>query len=463
MLKIQKDVKVHFIGIGGIGMSGIAEILLSQGLHVSGSDLVDSPRVENLRRRGAKINLGHDKSFVADATVVVYSSAIGKDNPEIRAAEKKKIPLMKRAEMLAELMRLKWGLAIAGTHGKTTTTSFLATILQESEFGPTYIIGGIVHNLNGHAKVGGGDFLVVEADESDGSFLLLNPIMSVITNIDHDHMDFYKSEKELLAAFDSFANKIPFYGCCALNAHDKELMKIKSKMKRPYLTFGIEGHPHSSPHPIDFEAKNIKSFVNKTEFDLYYKGQFAMVMTIRLPGKHNVLNALGAITLAYNMKISFSQIAHSIKNFKGVGRRLEVLFNNGQWEVIDDYAHHPTEISKTLETIRETRRDSKIIVVFEPHRFGRTKHCWDAFLHCFNHADKLFLGPIYPAREEAIPGIDSKRLANDINRLHPGLARELDHLDDFPSPSNYPGKVTIVALGAGSIGKKVRNFVKSLS
>ena len=439
-------------------MSGIAEILLSLGHQVTGSDLVESPRTLHLRQLGAQIFLGHHEDNLPYPTVVVYSSAIKENNPEIIGAKKRKIPLMKRAEMLAELMRLKKkGLAIAGTHGKTTTTSFLATILQESGLDPTYIIGGVVSNLNGHAKIGKSDLLVVEADESDGSFLLLNPSMSVITNIDNDHMDFYQSEGELLQAFSQFANKVPFYGCCALNSDDEKSMIIKSKMKKPWMTFGVAGDG-----PIDFSAKNIRHFAEKTQYDLYYKEEFATEITIKLPGVHNILNSLGAISLAFNMKIDFSRIAHAIEKFEGVGRRLEVLFDNGKMEIIDDYAHHPTEISKTLEIIRKTRKNSKIIAIFEPHRFSRTKYCWNSFLHCFNHADKLFLGPIYPASERPIPEINSERMVDDINRLHPNFAEKLDNLDEITLPAYDVPRVTLVTLGAGSIGKKIRNFIKRL-
>ncbi|MCY4523113.1 MAG: UDP-N-acetylmuramate--L-alanine ligase [Halobacteriovoraceae bacterium] len=454
----QESICIHFIGIGGIGMSGIAEVLLSLGHQVSGSDIMESPRTQGLQRSGAKIFIGHKEENLQRPTVVVYSSAIKENNPEFIGAKKRKIPLMKRAEMLAELMRLnKKGIAIAGTHGKTTTTSFLATILQESSLDPTYIIGGVVNNLNGHAKTGGGDLLVVEADESDGSFLLLNPTMSVITNIDDDHMDFYQSKEELVNAFHQFANKVPFYGCCALNADDEKSMLIKGNMKKPWITYGVE-----DGNSAEFSAKNIRHFPYKTEYDLYYKNEFAEQIVIKLPGIHNVSNSLGAISLAFNMKISFKQISQAIEKFEGVDRRLDILFDNGKLEVIDDYAHHPTEINKTLEIIRNTRKDSTIIVVFEPHRFSRTKYCWNSFLHCFNHADRLFLGPIYPASEKPIDGINTERMVEDINHLHPNFARLLNNLDEMPLSLDDYGKVSLVTLGAGSIGKKVREFIKRL-
>lgn len=459
MFSTEREVQVHFIGIGGIGMSGIAEVLLSLGYKVTGSDLSDSANVDKLRGLGAQVFIGHDKSNVGNATVVVFSSAVDKKNLEIVAAKRKKIPLMRRAEMLAELMRLKHGIAIAGTHGKTTTTSFLATILEESRFDPTYIIGGVVSNLKGHAKVGSGPTLVAEADESDGSFLLLNPIMSVVTNIDDDHLDFYGSSDKLVKAFGTFVNKVPFYGVTALNIHDTRLMQLKEKMKKPSTTFGIAAM--SDPETVaDFEARDVEYQPFGATYNLFYKGELATPIKINLPGRHNILNSLGAIALAYNMKVSFELIAESIQKFDGVGRRFQLLYNNGDFEVLDDYAHHPTEILATLKTVKETRQDSKIVVVFEPHRFSRTRDCWNNFLHCFNSADELYLSPVYPASEEPIEGIDSDRLASDINKLHPTFARTMNSIEDLGTLiEKYRGqKVTLITLGAGSIGRVVRSW-----
>lgn len=455
MFEINKDTQVHFIGIGGIGMSGIAEVLISLGQNVSGSDLTRSPNVERLESLGVKIFGRHTDENIKDATVIVYSSAILNSNPELKAARERNIPVMRRAEMLSELMRLKKGLAIGGTHGKTTTTSILATILQESEFEPTYIIGGIVANLKGHAKVGTGEFLIAEADESDGSFLQLNPIMSVITNIDNDHMDFYKTEENLLDAFEQFANKIPFYGVCALNVHDKKSMKLIEKMRRPYITFGIK---ESETICADFEARNVVYEKNYSKYDLYYQNEYKSVIEINMPGRHNVLNTLGAICLAYNMKVPFKKIQNGVKKFAGVGRRFQSIFKAENLEIIDDYGHHPTEIVATLNAARRTRPDENLIVIFEPHRYSRTRDCWDAFLHCFNDCNKLFLMPIYPASEDEILGISSSRLADDINKLHPGLVELLDNDNEISNLINkkYTDKTTVLVLGAGSIGKRVK-------
>jgi UDP-N-acetylmuramate--alanine ligase len=455
MFNPRKDIKVHFIGIGGIGMSGIAEVLLSLGYKVSGSDIAESATVKKLKGLGAEVHLGHKSENLNDATVVVYSSAIDDTNPEIILAKAKRLPIMRRAEMLAELMRLKYGLAIAGTHGKTTTTSFLATILQESQYDPTYIIGGIVKNLEGHAKVGKGEFLVAEADESDGSFLLLNPIMSVVTNIDNDHMDHYGDEGTLLDSFREFVNKVPFYGLNALNAHDERLMAMTPEIKKPWVTFGIDTK-------ADFEARNIKYVTNVATYDLFHKGKKAIEITINIPGKHNILNSLGAIALAYNMGVSFEKIASSIIKFDGVGRRFQTLKTKGDFEIIDDYAHHPTEIDTTLKTMKETRPDKKLVVVFEPHRYSRTKDCWDNFLHCFNHADEVYISPIYPASEKPIPGIETDRLISDINHLHPSLVQKLSDIKELDTiVKKYENdNVTLVTLGAGSIGRAIRNITE---
>lgn len=446
-------VKIHFVGIGGIGMSGIAEVLLSLGYKVSGSDASESANVKKLRQMGAEVHIGHKAENLKDVTVVVHTSAVNESNPEMRRARDEGIPIIRRAEMLAELMRLKYGLAVAGTHGKTTTTSFLATILQECKLDPTYIIGGIVKNLDGHAKVGLSDYLVAEADESDGSFLLLTPVMSVITNIDNDHMDHYGTEENLFNAFIEFANKVPFYGVVALNAHDEKLMKLKSEINRPAVTFGIE-------IAADFEARNVVYGHFDTTFDIYYKGEKKEQFKINLPGRHNILNSLGATALAIHMGLSFKEVAAAVCKLEGVGRRFQLLLKEKTFEVVDDYGHHPTEISSTLRIVKDTRPDYKKIVIFEPHRYTRTRDCWDQFLHCFNDADELYLLPIYAASENQIDGISTDRLIEDINRLHPGFAKKIDGIDKLIDviESHKADKTIVVTLGAGTIGKTVRKW-----
>ncbi|MBH48672.1 MAG: UDP-N-acetylmuramate--L-alanine ligase [Halobacteriovorax sp.] len=451
----NSQVIVHFVGIGGIGMSGIAEILLSLGYQVTGSDLNESAVTEKLKELGAVIYIGHQASNIKSQSVVVHTSAAKKDNPELLAAHEKNIPIMRRAEMLAELMRLKQGIAVAGTHGKTTTTSMLATILEESRYNPTYVIGGIVRNLGGHAKVGQGDFLVAEADESDGSFLLYQPYMSVITNIDEDHLDHYGSKENLVEAFNQFANQIPFYGVCALNAHDELLMSIREKMKKPVVTFGMVDSG------ADYQAVDIKTDKEGSSFDFKFRGENLGSTKITLPGKHNVLNALGALSIAHQMGVKVDVMLEAISKFSGVGRRLERLANHHGFELVDDYGHHPTEVAATLGAVVDSR-NQKPIVIFEPHRYSRTKLCWNQFIECFDHAKQVYLCQIYPASEAPIEGITSSALSAAINargKVKCDLIENKESLflkiDELKNQQEL-----VVSLGAGSIGKNVREWVK---
>ena len=454
-IALGKKPVVHFVGIGGIGMSGIAEILLSLGYEVTGSDLSASQVTDKLESLGAKIFIGHLANNITNQNVLVHTSAAKKDNPEIVRAKELNIPIMRRAEMLAELMRLKQGIAIAGTHGKTTTTSMLATILEESRYNPTYVIGGIVSNLGGHAKVGEGDFLVAEADESDGSFLLYQPLMSVITNVDDDHLDHYGNKQNLIDAFESFANKVPFYGMCALNIHDPILCKLRDRISKPTVTFGLEGSA------AEYRAHNISYHENGTAFDLYYLNVKLGATNIVLPGTHNVLNALGALSIAHQMGVKVEIMLKAISKFMGVGRRLEKLMQVDGFTLIDDYGHHPTEVAATLKAVTTSRKE-KPIVIFEPHRYTRTQLCWDHFVECFDDVDEVYLCPIYAASESPIEGITSDRLALEINKRNPNRVKLIldqedlyKHLDKFKND-----KRLVLSLGAGSIGKNVRTWVK---
>jgi UDP-N-acetylmuramate--alanine ligase len=456
----EKKTKVHFIGIGGIGMSGIAEILLNLGYPVTGSDVVEGAQVEKLKQLGAKIFIGHKRENILDAGVVVYSSAINKMNPEFIEAKKKKIPLIRRAEMLAELMRLKYGIAIAGTHGKTTTTSMVATILHECGIDPTHVIGGVVNNLGGHAKLGNGKFIVAEADESDGSFLLLTPVLSVITNIDNDHMDYYGNEEKLFKAFRDFANKHPFYGCCIINGNDQKCVQIIQGMKKPYKSFGIEGQSKSD---LFYSATNIQVVNRTTVYDLMVEGKKVIQITINLLGNHNVENSLAAIGVSLELGLSFEQVAYAIKKFHGVGRRFETIFETNDFVLIDDYGHHPTEVKATLGAAKKLKKN-KVVLIFEPHRFSRTQICWDDFLHCFSDADTLYLLDIYPASESAIEGVNSSRLSQDINKLYPNFSKVLNTDNEIREviEQNVSGNNVILSMGAGTIGKRIRLIVQSL-
>ena len=412
---------LHLVGIGGIGMSGIAEVLLSLGHQVSGSDIRESERTQYLRSLGVCVFLGHREENVTGASCVVYTSAITRDNVELAAARERGIPAMQRTQMLADLMRLKKGVSVAGTHGKTTTTGILATIMAEKGLDPTYIIGGRALNLKRHAKMGHGEHLVVEADESDGSFLLLNPIYSVVTNIDNDHMDFYKSEKALLKAFEDYLNRVPFYGLMALNAHDDNICRMIPRIKKRWVFYGIAEDGGLSPQNLALYASHICHDDKGSSFDISTHGRPLGRAKINIPGTHNVLNALGAATISYFMGIGVHSILRGLTLFKGMERRFERVFKEQAFEIFDDYGHHPTEIRATLKTFRTMRLEKRRIAIFEPHRFTRTKDHWDDFIYCFDGIDELHILDIYPASESPIEGIDSVCLVQ-------GHARE----DTFP-------------------------------
>lgn len=458
MLGWLKTTKLHFIGIGGIGMSGIAEVLLDLGYQISGSDLNASSVTDNLKKKGATIFIGHMASNVEGATLIVYSSAINTLNPEFSRALEDKIPMIRRAEMLAELMRLKFGIAIAGSHGKTTTTSLIATIFQEAKLDATHIIGGIVSNLGGNARKGDGEYLIAEADESDGSFLLLNPIMAAVTNIDDDHLDHYGSKEKIVDAFVEFVNKLPFYGRVALNANDATSVSIKSRIKRPVMWYGIE----TDVKETDYVARNVVINANGTTFDLYYKGEKITLMKTPLWGLHNVSNSLAAIAISHQAEIELGVIQSGLLKFQGVGRRLEKLYEKKQFLVIDDYGHHPTEIRATISSLRNVDK-RPMCVVFEPHRYTRTENFWNEFQECFEGADELFLTPIYAASETPIEGITSEALAKEM-KLKGKNVHFLSSLEGMKNIINErkDKNYLFLTLGAGAISKKIRELIKTI-
>lgn len=457
MFGINKKLKIHFIGIGGIGMSGIANILNNLGYNVSGSDINDGANVKTLRNQGVEIFIGHKEDNVKDAQLVVYSSAVNYQNPEVKKAMELKIPIVKRAEMLAELMRLKYGVAIAGSHGKTTTTSFVSTIFQNLDLKPTCIVGGIVKNLGSQSVKGDSEFLIAEADESDGSFLYLNPIMSVITNIDNDHLDYYQNQENIKKAFTDFSNKIPFYGCVALNGNDKNSIDILKDIRRPSIVYGIEGK--EKYFEIDYLAKDISHNEDNSTFTLCFKNE-EHIVKISLSGDHNVSNALAAIAISHKCGVSLSDAATAITNFHGVGRRFENLYQDNNMVIIDDYGHHPTEINATLKTARVKYPNHKIIAIFEPHRYSRTKEFWNEFVDCFHDVDQAYISPIYPASEEPIEYIDSEILVKNINEKYSNCSyiKSFDELENiFKKYENQ--KSIILTLGAGSISKVTRDAI----
>ena len=456
MFGVSKELKIHFIGIGGIGMSGIAEILLNLGYKVSGSDLSDGQNVIKLRQKGAEVYIGHKAENINDVQIVVYSSAIDNENPEIQKAQAQRIPIIKRAEMLAELMRLKYGIAIAGSHGKTTTTSFVSTIFQNLEMKPTCIVGGIVKNLGSQAVKGDGEFLIAEADESDGSFLFLNPIMSVITNIDNDHLDYYKTTENIHNAFVEFSNKIPFYGKVAINADDAASMEILKTIKRPYITYGL-----GESEEIDYRATGISFDETGSKFNVCFENEKHPVH-IALAGNHNVQNALAAIAISHQCGLKLTDITKAIGDFEGVARRFEILHTKNDFIIVDDYGHHPTEIKATLKTAKQKYPNHEVHVVFEPHRYTRTKEHWDEFIQSFNDVDEVYISPIYAASEKPIEYIDSEILVKKINE-HSKNAFYLPNWDGLEDMFNKrrDHKVVLLSLGAGAISRVVRKKIES--
>jgi len=408
MRGLGKTKQIHFVGVGGIGMSGIAELLLNLGYGVSGSDIKGSAVTERLSNLGGRIFSNHSKENVEGADVVVYSSAVAEDNPEIVEARERYIPVIPRAEMLAELMRLKFGIAVAGAHGKTTTTSMVASILMCGNLDPTVVIGGRLDIWGGaNAKLGQGEILVAESDESDGSFMILSPTIAVVTNIDHEHLDHYGSIEAIRQAFIEFINKIPFYGLAALCLDNEEIQGIIPHLKKRYLTYGMSTQ-------ADLRARDLIRSTFETDFEVIYRNQALGRVTVGKPGTHNVLNALGAILVGLELNIGMEDIKKGLVNLGGLARRFQIKGEKGGILVLDDYGHHPTEIAATLETARTSWPERRLIVVFQPHRFSRTKLLYDRFVIAFNDADVLLVAPLYSAGERPIEGVDAEWLFRGI-------------------------------------------------
>lgn len=442
----HKVKRIHFVGIGGIGMSGIAEVLINLGYSVSGSDIKRTEVTERLEKLGAEIAYGHRSENVSDVDVVVVSSAIKNDNPEVIRAKEMFIPVIPRAEMLAELMRMKFGIAVAGAHGKTTTTSFISTILASAGYDPTCVIGGKLKSIDSNARLGAGKFLVAEADESDGSFLLLSPIIAVATNIDLEHLDYYADIEEIKGAFVNFLNKVPFFGLDVICIDNPHLQSLIPSLKRRYITYGLSKQ-------ADVRAENISRDGFKTDFQVMYKEESLGDITLSMPGVHNVVNSLAAIATCMELEISFEVIREALKNFQGIQRRLEVKWS-GSVKLVDDYAHHPTEIKATIKTLREIW-DGRIIVAFQPHRYTRTKALMSDFVTSFNDADILIVTEIYPASETKIEGISGEILSEGIRangHKHVEYLRTLDEVTERILSYVKDGDI-VLTLGAGDIYK----------
>ncbi|MFZ6033161.1 MULTISPECIES: UDP-N-acetylmuramate--L-alanine ligase [Melioribacter] len=454
MMKTVKN--VHFVGIGGIGMSGIAEILLNQGFNITGSDLNKTEITDRLESLGIKIYEGHDPANIEGADVVVYSSAVNKDNPEVSAAIEKKIPVIKRSEMLAECMRMKYGIGIAGTHGKTTTTSMVGLVLTEAGIDPTIIVGGKLSGLGGtNARLGNGDYIVVEADEFDRTFLMLTPVIAAITTLEKEHLDTYKDLDDIKSAFVEFANKVPFFGFVVLCLDEPALQDIIPLIKKKIFTYGL------SPQ-ADVQAVDITHKENSSEYTVVYKEEILGRIKLNVPGVHNIKNSLVAVTIAKELGVPFDTIKKALGEFTGVYRRFEKKYDNDVM-VIDDYGHHPTEINVTLDGIRKGWK-RRLIAVFQPHLYSRTRDFYLEFGRSFLNSDVFICTDVYPAREKPIEGVSGQMIAEAAKKFgHKNVIYEPDK-NKIPEllKSIYKKGDIIITLGAGDIWKYGEKFVDYL-
>jgi len=444
----QNKYHIHFVGIGGIGMSGIAELLLNLGYKVSGSDTASTDITDRLKNLGGTVYKGHHGSRIEGADVVVISSAISPDNPEVMAAAQASVPVIPRAEMLAELMRLKYSIAVAGAHGKTTTTSLIASILAKGGLDPTVVIGGKLKSIGSNALLGQGNFIVAEADESDGSFLKYSPAIAVVTNIDREHLDFYKDIDDIKNAFIQFIDRIPFYGLAVLCLDNEFVQDIIPKIKKRCTTYGM------SPQ-ADFHVKNISIEGLKSRYKVYHHGKALGEIALNLPGIHNIYNSMAGIAVGMELGIPFDIIKNALETLQGVQRRLEIKGEAKGITVVDDYGHHPTEIKTTLQAAKESWPDRRIVVVFQPHRYTRTKALFDDFTRAFYQSDHLVILPIYSAGEKKIEGVDSVSLCEGIaSHGH----KEVVYIDGHESAVTYLNRTlrkndVLLTQGAGDVWK----------
>ena len=455
--------KVHFVGIGGAGMSGIADVMNSLGYEVSGSDLADNAITRGLQSEGIKVYQGHDAAQIENVDVVVTSTAINAENPEVVAARELRIPIVPRAEMLAELMRFSHGIAIAGTHGKTTTTSLVTSILAEGGLDPTYVIGGKLNSSSAHANLGSGKYLVAEADESDASFLFLQPMMAAVTNIDADHLPTYHNDFERLReAFVEFLHHLPFYGLAVVCVEDDEVRNLLPKITRPILRYGIE-------QEADVYASNIQSSGMQTSFDVTLpEREEPLAITLNMPGNHNVLNALAAIAIAHELGVKDEAIQSALAGFEGVGRRMhsygDIQTPVGAVTLIDDYGHHPTEVAATLQAVRTGWPDKRLVLVFQPHRYTRTRDLFEDFTDVLADVDVLLLTEVYAAGEEVITGADGRSLCAAIRargKVNPVFIKDIDEVAESLQAVIQDGDI-VLTLGAGSIGRVAESLFNLL-
>jgi UDP-N-acetylmuramate--alanine ligase len=456
--------RIHFIGIGGTGMSGIAEVLLNLGYSVSGSDIKISSTTDRLRELGIQITIGHQRENVTQVDVVVVSSAIDRSNPEIDEAYQQRIPVIPRAEMLAELMRFRFGIAVAGTHGKTTTTSLTASLLAEGGLDPTFVIGGRLNSAGTNAQLGSGNYLVAEADESDASFLYLQPMIAIVTNIDHDHMETYEnSYSRLKETFVEFLHHLPFYGLAVLCLDDEGVREILPSLSKPMLTYGVHEN-------ADFRAVNIRQEGMHTHFTVQRRGDYApLEVTLNMPGWHNMLNALAAIAVATKLDVDDYAIQRSLNAFKGVGRRFQIQgdfpIKNGNVTFVDDYGHHPRELAATLEALKQAYAPRRSIVIFQPHRYTRTRDLFEDFVQVLAEVDVLVLMEVYSAGEQVIAGADGRTLSRAIRlrgRVDPIF---VEHWEDLPKllAGIVHENDVILTMGAGNVGQIATQLPQLLS
>lgn len=449
------DIKaIHFVGIGGTGMCGIAEVLFNLGYQVSGSDLKENPVTQRLRDMGVTIEIGHKRENIKRADVVVVSSAVDRNNAEVDQAYLNRIPVIPRAEMLAELMRFRFGIAVAGTHGKTTTTSLTVSMLAEGGLDPTYVIGGRLNSAGSNAKLGLGDYLVAEADESDASFLYLQPMIAIVTNIDQDHMSTYNnSYQRLKETFIEFLHHLPFYGLAVMCLDDEGVREVLPSISKPVVTYGVHAD-------ADIRAENVIKDGMRTSFEVIRKGKAGKLqVTLNMPGWHNMLNALAAIAVATKLNVNDEAIVKSLDAFHGVGRRFQVNqeldFKKGKLTFVDDYGHHPREIAATLDSLRQAWPDRRGVIVFQPHRYTRTRDLFEDFVHVLSGVDALVLMDVYSAGEQAIPGADGRALSRAIRtrgKVDPVFVEQREELASVLAGIVKENDV-ILTVGAGNVGQ----------
>ena len=445
--------RAHFVGIGGAGMGGIAEVLLNLGYQVSGSDLRENAVTRRLAGLGARILIGHDASHVDGCDVVVVSSAVNEQNPEVKAAREQRIPVVPRAEMLAEIMRFRYGIAVAGTHGKTTTTSLIASLLAEAGLDPTFVIGGLLNSANSHARLGSGRYLVAEADESDASFLYLQPMLAVVTNIDADHLSTYEGDfQRLRQTFVEFLHHLPFYGLAVLCLDDPNVRDVLPEITRQVRTYGIEAED------ADIRAVNLRQDGVQMHFDIHQDEHEPLAVVLNLPGRHNVLNALAAVAVARELEVDDQSVQRALETFAGIGRRFqlngELAVADGSVLFIDDYGHHPREISATLEAVRNGWPERRLVTVFQPHRYSRTRDLFEDFAQVLGNTDLLLISEVYAAGEELITGADGRALCRAVRgrgRVDPVFVEDIETLPVVLKDVLQAGDL-VLTLGAGSIG-----------